>query len=460
MKKLLCFLLAVLTAAALAGCKEKTKDSASDGGGEGTTPVTVNLTIDKNVSADISILVPGGNINERTMIDALIEDFALMYPNVKFTMNYVTVNSYDSEIKNLARVNKLDDIIWSNSPDFYFLVNNDLVYNLNPYIEASEEAGVFDLDKDFYSEYFDMGSLNGNLYCIPRSADSVVTFINTEIFEQAGIDMTKIKDGWSWDTFMETCATIRDYFDRNGMGDRYVIDANLTSWLSVCYPMLRSFGADVFDANGNIAINSQATKNCLALVKEMVDKRYIVDSREASGSSFEAGTSAMLFQSASVSLFADRVMLKGKTDLVSFPLINVNETPKIGCGIAGYCINKNTANADICWAFLNYMLSYNGQQKMALNGLNLASIRKDLSDTTVANWAKSYPDINMSAYLYGSEYKIDTSFLSKVDAGKKTDFTTALTDMFNSACNGSKNSDLNKIVNRCVEDLEYALEEY
>ncbi len=459
MRKFLCILLAAIAAMTLVACNGNKKDSNSSNSGT-PEPTSVNINLDKNTAANISILIPGGNLNERTMINALIEDFALMYPNVNITTNYLTVGSYDSDVKNLARTGTLDDIVWSNSPDFYFLVNNNLVYNLNPYIEASEAANVFNLKNDFHSEYFDMGSLNGNLYCVPRSADSVVTFINTDIFNKAGVDMSVVKDGWSWDTFMDVCATIRTYFDNNGMRDRYVLDANLTSWLSVCYPMLRSFGADVIDDQGNIIIDSEGTRECLALVKEMVDNRYIVDTQKASGSSFEQGTSAMLFQSASVSHYADRVFLKDKVDLVSFPLIMDKNTPKIGCGIAGYCINKNTKYADVCWAFLNYMISYKGQQKMALNGLNLASIRKDLADTSVANWAISYPNINMSAYLYGSEYKIDPSFLAKLSPSMKTDFSTALTDMFSKACNGSKNGDLDKIVRTCVEDMEYALDEY
>jgi ABC-type glycerol-3-phosphate transport system substrate-binding protein len=146
----------------------------------------------------------------------------------------------------------------------------------------------------------------------------------------------------------------------------------------------------------------------------------------------------MLFQSASVSLFANRKALLGKVDVVSFPLITNNNTPKIGCGIAGYAINKNTEHKDICWAFLNYMISYDGQQIMALNGLNLPSIRKDLEDYTTANWGKGYETLNLGAYLYGMEYKIDTVFLSRIDTKYKVDLSQAVKDLFNNASNASK----------------------
>ncbi|MBQ6727755.1 MAG: sugar ABC transporter substrate-binding protein [Clostridia bacterium] len=418
----------------------------------------VNLYPDKGTVAEISILIPGGNSNERTMVEALIEDFNMEYPNVSIEYNYISVSNYESTIRNLASSGTLDDIVWSNSPDFYYLVDKKLVYDLNPYVEASKEAGIFDLQEDFFHEFFGMGSLGGKLYCVPRSADTVITFINTEIFNNAGVDMSLVKNGWTWDTFLSVCEQIRTYFDNNGMADRYVLDANLDVWLAVCYPMLRSYGAEVIDENGNVAIDSAATRECVAMVREMVRKRYIVDSQMASGSSYEAGTSAMLFQSSSVSHYAERLALKGKVDVVSFPLIDIKNTPKIGCGIAGYCISKTTKHPDICWAFLNYMISYDGQQKMALNGLNLASVRKDLSDPTVANWGKEYPTLNMAAYLFGSEYKIDTSFLSRIDSSMKTGVSTAVQDMFHSATNSTK--DLEKAVRDCYNQILDELEDY
>ncbi len=458
MKKLICMAFALIMALSLTACGGG--GGTSNNGSADVTPGHVNINLDRNVEADISILIPGGNSNEETMIRALIDDFALLYPRVNIEINYVTITSYESTIRNLSRSDMLDDIIWSNSPDFYFLTANNLVYNLNPYVEASEAAGVFNLKEDFYSEYFDMGRFNDMLFCVPRSADSVVTFINTDIFSKAGITQEEIagyqQNGWDWNQLLDVCARIRKYFDEHGQGSAYVLDANLVGWLSVNYPMLLSYGVDVVDANGNISFDKAKVKECLELVRYMVEQRYIVDSQVASGSSFETGTSAMLFQSSSVSHYADRKALENKVDLIPFPLIKTRNNPKIGCGIAGYCINKNTKYADVCWAFLNYMLTREGQQAMADNGLNLAPIRKDLATADDANWKKNYPNVNMQAYLFGSEYKTSTDFLSRITTSAKTDFEQAIIDMFASACNQSKSID--DAIDRCLEDMNDALD--
>lgn len=474
MRKILTVLLAGIMAAVLfVGCNRGTE---KPDGGSTVKPEDINVNLDPNTTAALEIMVPGGNANERTMIDCLIEDFKDLFPNVTIDMTYVSVDNYVSAVGQQQLAETLPDIVWSNSPDFYDLVESETFIDLTPYIQANEMAETVYTyrdennqpskfsSEDFYTEFFDMGTANGKNYVIPRSCDTVITFLNTEILSNAGVDLnpetTKVKNGWTWDDFMDVCAQVRTWMNNNGMSNNYVIDANLTSWLSVCYPMLLSYGAEVIDENGNVAIDSEATRQCLEMVAEMVEKRYINDSTVATTGSYDNGKSAMLFQSASVSLYADRVALRDKCDLVSFPLITVNNTPKIGAGIAGYAISSQSENKEVAWAFLTYLLSYTGQQEMALNGLNLASIRQDLSDYTTANWGKGYETLNLSAYTYGSEYKVSADFFTRTTLTAKAGLQQALTQMFNNACNAEKAKDIDSIIATAVRDMEDAMIEY
>lgn len=463
MKKLLCLafaLLLTMTTLFSVACGKGGNNGDKPSGGGDTPSEKIVIDIDKDISADITIAVPGGNSNERTMIKCLIDDFAEMYPNVNIDMSFVTVNSYVSDVMNLAAAQKagkdvMPDILWTNSPDYLEIADAGIYEDLTPYIEATEQAGKMNFEEEFYTEYFRMGELKGKKYVVPRSCDSIVTFINTELFEKAGIDMTKVKNGWTWETFMDVCAQMRSWMDKNGKADCYVIDANLTTWLSVCYPMLSAYGSEPIDDNGKNSISNAKTMQCLEMVREMVNKKYICDTQNATTKSFENGGSAMIFQSASVSVYADKLALKNKIDLVSFPLITVNNTPKIGAGIAGYSIAKTSKNKNVAWAFLRYLLSKDGQQKMALNGLNLASIRKDLSDYTTANWGLKYKDLNLAAYTYGSEYKTACEFFTKADLSAKADIQKAIQTMFAGASNASK--DLTKVMATAKADIDDAL---
>lgn len=494
MKKVLSILLTVvmlMATAALSACNLTPIGPGPDEpDGPTVTPDEITVNLDRNMTAELEIMIPGGNQNERTMIECLLSHsgtngatyqdgitFEDLFPNVEVNLTYVSVDNYVNAVNNQVLAHTLPDIVWSNSPDFYDLVSSNTFIDLKPYMQASEaqttvdtyldgegNPSKFSYSDDFYTEFFDMGSAKGKCYVAPRSCDSVITFLNTDILKKAGVDLnpatTKVKNGWTWDDFMEVCAKVRTYMDNNGASADYVFDANLTAWLSVLYPMMLSHGADVVDANGEVTLDSQAMRDCLALVKELVQKRYINDSSVATLGSYDNGHSAMLFQSASVSLYANRAALRNKVDLVSFPLITANNTPKIGAGIAGYAISSESKNKELAWAFLQFMLSEYGQQRMALNGLNLASIRKDLAESTEANWRTQYPNVNMDAYTWGSEYKVACPFFERVPLTAKENIDLALKQMFNSASNAAKYNDIDKIIRTAVSDVNDALIEY
>ena len=96
MKKILSLILVLsLSLALMLGCS-----------GTPNTPDTpdeeVSLTVDPDIEAEISILVPSGNDNEKTMINCLLDDFSMMFPNVTVSMRYVSITNYDSSIRQMA----------------------------------------------------------------------------------------------------------------------------------------------------------------------------------------------------------------------------------------------------------------------------------------------------------------------------------------------------------------------
>ena len=452
MKKIFVFLTAYVLSCALffTGCSR-----FFGGGTETTEDFGVNVEIDRLITAELSIITSSSEY-EVKLVEKAIESFNLKYPNVTFTINYLGtgMGTYQNTIRNLWLTDMLDDIMWTCSPLHMYLIGNEVSLNLAPFFKASEKAGIFDFEDDFYTEFFDMCSSDGKQYIIPRSCDSVVTMYNKEVLNSAGVDMSTIKDGWTWDDLMAACKKVRDFYDNAGKNSTSVLDMDLSNWLSVSYPVLRSFGADVADADGKITIDSQATRDCLEFIRDLVNKRYIDDSSAGKTSSFEGGTAAFLFQSLPVTDYNERRELTGKIDAVSFPLIMAKNTPKIGAGIAGYAINRKTLNeeinadtkkSDLAWAFLNHMISYDGQQALGGAGLKLPSVRKDLSsDNPAANWNKSSGNLNMNAYTYGSAYKIDIEFMRSFPAGYMTDLDFALKDLFINA------SDKTKSIESCI----------
>ncbi len=431
MKKFFKLLTVVLSAALIGAAAVGCTPAGVNPGGDEIVKAEYEIDFDlpASTSGDLTVIIPD-NDTERKIMNALIAGFNEMYPNVKVTMNFLAIDSYNSTIMRQYQADVLADIMWTNSSNYYFLVSNGFALNMDLFIDQAEDAGLFVYEEDFNEEFQGMGEFDGIRYAIPRSIDSVICFYNKDILNDAGVDLSVIQNGWSWDTLMECCEKVRAYYDKNGDTTYFPLDSNIT-WESVAYPIIKSLGGEVLNENGEFVLTEEKAQEVIDFVQYMVEKRYIPSGSEQT-SSFESATGAFLFQSTSIDNYQTRATLRNKFDVVSFPLIN-GEDSYSGMGFAGYAFNsKLKDDADqlnIAAAFMAYLMSFEGQQRVAgEGGLTLPSIRTDLgTDNPDANWHKTYSSqFNVEAYTYGSQYKIGIDFINGADPIFATDLINAL----------------------------------
>ncbi len=438
--KLLSLILAIACSLAFVGCGNNNGgDSGSSGNGDssdGGAAYTVEFDLPATTTATIKVSIPD-NEPEKKKINAMIEAFNAKYPKITITTSTFTIDSYATTILQQGKAGLLADIVWCNSSNFYVPVASGYALNLNDYVKQAKEAGAFDYDADFTEAFKKMGKSGGNLYAIARSTDSVVTFYNKEILTTAGVDLSIFKNGWTWEDFLSVCQKLREYYDSIGQTKAYPIDANI-GWESVGYPIIKALGGEVFNEKGEFCLTKEVSDKVHAFIQELVAKKYIPSANDST-TSFESGTGAMLFQSASLDVYQSKATHADKFDVVSFPLIG--EDPQIGFGFAGYFVNnavkKDQTKLNAALAFMTYLMSYDGQQVMAeKGGLNLPSIRNDLSETNPdAKWCVQYKDkFNVAAYTYGGEYKLGVDFLQYVKPTLANSVIKALNGYTGSYC--------------------------
>lgn len=185
-------------------------------------------------TASISVIVPD-NDTERKIMNALIAGFNEKYPNISVTMNFLTIDSYNATVSRQYEADVLADVVWCNSQNYYFLVSNGYALNLDLFTEQAEAAGKFNYEQDFNTEFRGMGLFGDVRYAVPRSIDSVLCFYNKEILNAAGVDMSVIQNGWTWDDMLTVCQKVRAYYDSKDQTTYFPLDSNLT-WESVAYP--------------------------------------------------------------------------------------------------------------------------------------------------------------------------------------------------------------------------------
>ena len=420
--------------------------------------------LDKNASGTIKVMRPA-NVIEDSILDAWIAGFKAEYPNVTVIKTNVEISSYSASVKMQFQANALADIIWCNSTNMYDLVANDIALNLDGFMSDTEDATGFDWkfddkEDDFTDEFNMMGMYDGSRYAIPRAIDSVVCYYMKDTVAAAGVNMTQYKDGWTMEQFKTEAIKVREYFVNEGYSNYYPLDPYL-EWESVAWPIVKSLGGEFIGSDGEFALTETKANEVHAFVNDFIDNGIVAPYGAFAGSNFLGGTGAFMWQSSTVGDFQENITLKDKFDVVPFPTIGDN--PAVGMGFAGYAINSKVANdqnkLNLVSAFMAYLMSYDGQQKLAYDiesggaGLDAVSIRADLGiDNTDANWHKRYNNFNMAAYVANSQYKVGVEFLG-YNATYSKDIIGALNAYVGDYCKRKTNSEAYAMLQEDMYDI-------
>ncbi|ROS52678.1 sugar ABC transporter substrate-binding protein [Frigoribacterium sp. PhB24] len=143
-------------------------------------------------------------------IDANLEGFNELYPNIDVSVNVTPYADYFTKLQTQASSNSLPDLFWMNGPDFELYASNGKIEPLTGAIDAG------DIDTTNYPEALvDLYELDGVQYGVPKDVDTIGIWINKALFEQAGVPLP---DGdWDWDEFTETAVAISDALSDQGI---------------------------------------------------------------------------------------------------------------------------------------------------------------------------------------------------------------------------------------------------
>jgi ABC-type glycerol-3-phosphate transport system substrate-binding protein len=408
--------------------------------------------VDQNITENLTISVSAFD-SENWIIDKLMEGFQEKYHNVTFTKDPVSGNLI-STMMGYWRSETMPDVFLLTNIEMLNLAKAEVVLNLKPYIAAETENGSFD-ESDYNEAFWKLGQLNfdGDQMMVPRTSDQVVCHVNKKILRDAGLsqaNMDKIKNGWSWVDFMDV---LRELRSKNVGG----VDSWL-NWEAVFNPIFESLGVKYFNFDRTPAIKSDQTSAALELMKEL----YALNGDNYSAG-FESGKAAFMFHSMPVSLAVKSLKAVYAAaweddfyDVATFPAVDP-ENPKVGAGLSGYAISSTSAKRDLAWKFLKYVISREGQNKIAEAGMNFPPIRNDMSDPAANKWGEGYESYNMSAVSWASAnaYIAPTTFVL-IKPGRSTDLVDAVKTMINNYCGEGYTAQ--RALQKGYDGLEYWLE--
>jgi len=221
-----------------------------------------------------------------------------------------------------------------------------------------------------YPKPLEAFTFDGQLLCRPSNASSMVVYINTTLFDRAGVPLP-IKD-WTWDDLLSTATALKA---------KGIPAIGFETLLIRLAPFVWSNGGEVvddLDAPTMVDLSSPEARAAMAFMLDLQKQGLSATDRAAQDpeEAFAAGRTAMHLDS--------RRAVPGfrKTAGLSFDVAQV-PTKKTATSVLhsdGYCVTKGSKNKALAQAFADFAVNGEGATLLAEAGRTVP-VRKAVAES-------------------------------------------------------------------------------
>ncbi len=406
-KRFLTLLLALCALLSFAACGGTPDDPESSN--PNPPPVTSDEPEDGKTNLVVGII---SDTSEREMMESVIAAYEADNPDVNVRIMQIAGN-YSQQIVNLASTGELPDVYMNYDTLVGYLAKSNVSLDLTSYLT---EYGIS--ADDFYPSIWQLGVIEEKVYMMPREYAHCVVYYNKELLTTAGVDMSVIRNGWTWEEFEAVAAQLVE--KRGTIVTQYGADLQL-NWPTTVLSYIYGKGGTLFSEDKqSCTIDDPNTVAAYQELKGKVDEGVYTNVFRAGTPTFLSGNVGFYFSVRPQANIIDRTFSEGNWDVVSFPAMSGAEQ-YVGSGATGYSVSSYSENREAAVDFLMYMMSEEGMNVMASSGLIVPS--RISMNTADAAW-RSFPNasINQDAFVYEpdrdmlplSSYIADPSQTTKV----------------------------------------------
>ncbi|WP_068675103.1 ABC transporter substrate-binding protein [Oceanobacillus sp. Castelsardo] len=223
-----------------------------------------------------------------------------------------------------------------------------------PQLEPMNEYVEPLLDQVIQSR-FEIYAKDGNYYGVPTHVGATVMFYNTEIMDEAGVDIDSIK---TWDDFVEAGKQVVE------KTDSVMWNVGTTDWLMDYWPMISQQGTDMFNENGELIVDSQKHVDTLQFLHDLIYDYEIAEltpggmnqSEEFYGYMSDGGAATILAPIWYMGRFIDSMPeLEGKIAIRPLPAWEEGGDRSAGMGGTGTVVTNQSEEAELAKEFLAYV---------------------------------------------------------------------------------------------------------
>lgn len=312
---------------------------------------------------------------------------------VKVKIEVVDWDNYWTLLEAGASGGEMPDVFWMHSNTAQMYMENDLLLNLDSYIEKDG------IDMSVYYEGITtLYQSNGSQYALPKDHDTIALLYNEAIFKEYGVDVPT--DDWSWNDVLAAATKITE---ASG-GDVYGYAVNTSNNQDGWYNFVEGYGGKIItDDHKGTTIGSKEGKAGMEMCRQILEVAapQAVVAETGTDSLFQSGKVAMITQGSWMinSFYTAENGKDYKWAMIPYADANNNGKEDAGERVSsynglGWAANANVSNPDECASLIEYFCSEEGQKLQAEYGVTMSGI-KGLSEA----FASAFEGLDVSAFV-------------------------------------------------------------
>lgn len=351
-------------------------ENANNEGTEGTT---------NEVTLDFALW----DSNQEPGLKQIAEDFESENPGIKVNFQVIGWDDYWTLLQAGATGGSLPDVFWMHSNEIFRYASNEMLLELNDYIENSD---LVDLN-NYPAGITEIYNYEDSQYAIPKDFDTIGLWYNKTMFDEA--DISYPDETWTWDDLYDAAEALT-----KDDGSQYGVLAPLHSQEGYYNFIYQNGGTVITDdkvSGYDDPKTIEALEFYIGLVKDGLSLVEFSDPERATH--LQNGMAAMgFFGSWNLTGFTENEYMAENFDVAELPSSNDGGRASIYNGL-GNAIAANTDHPDEAWKFVEYLSSEKAQIKQAELGVAISAY-----EGTADAWIESNDTFNIGVFIDMVEY--------------------------------------------------------
>lgn len=232
--------------------------------------LALTMLVTGGIAQELRFTIWSGNEAHLNMLNEFAGSFAEGSPTTSVQLDTIPYGDYVQKVTIQLAGGNPPDIGWLAEASAPTFIDAGVLMDLAPYVEDDAAYGF----ADFSDPALGLGRDGDALYGIPFSTSPFFVYYNADMLEAAGIEdpnTLAARGEWTWDAFRDAAKAVADstpagvYGYEQSDGEGY----GARVWISIV-PMLRAYGADAWDAQGDCQLDSPEAIEAMTLYHDMI----------------------------------------------------------------------------------------------------------------------------------------------------------------------------------------------